>query len=61
MGMTDYDAQQMLIDSGICPSCKDHMPCGCDTIIFCDVCGMGNSLEELDLNNDKCYNCDSQQ
>lgn len=30
MSMTDFDAKQMEKDMNICPTCKDHMPCGCE-------------------------------
>jgi hypothetical protein len=60
MGMTSIDAQEMLMEMGICITCNDHVPCGCETIILCEVCGMGNTLDEADKNDDKCFNCNSQ-
>jgi len=60
MGMTMFDVQEMLKESGICNRCFDHMPCGCETIFECEVCGMGNTIDEADMNDDKCFNCNSQ-
>ena len=60
MSMTGFDAHQMLMDMGICGKCHDHMPCGCETVDFCDVCGETNTDIELLHNDGNCFNCNTQ-
>ncbi len=28
--MTEFDMNDMRVEMGICPECRDHMPCGCN-------------------------------
>jgi hypothetical protein len=30
MSMTSFDTADMWNEMGICPTCKDHIPCGCN-------------------------------
>lgn len=30
MEMTNHDVHDMMEEMGICPTCHDHMPCGCE-------------------------------
>ena len=65
MSMTDFDMKQMQKDMGICPTCKDHMPCGCEEVEEFDLEPVNdllkNSIKKLEAllpekkNNDYCF------
>lgn len=59
MSMTMNDVHDMLDEMGFCPNCGEHTPCGCEAVVECETCGAENTADELELNDHKCYNCNS--
>lgn len=54
MSVTMRDVQDMMDEMGICRSCKEHKPCGCETLIKCPNCLTENFDEDARV----CYSCD---
>lgn len=59
MSMSMRDCLEMQKEMGICSSCHDHTPCGCEPLTECLVCGQTSTDEEIDYNQGNCFNCGS--